>query len=1193
MRRRKMFLKRLETIGFKSFAERVTIEFVPGITTIVGPNGSGKSNIIDAIRWVLGEQSARTLRGHRMEDIIFQGSDTRNPLNFAEVSLILNNENNELPIDYQEVKVTRRVYRSGESEFLINKQACRLKDIVDLFTDTGLGRESFSIIGQGKIDEILSSKADERRAVFEEAAGVMRYKKRKEEAAYKLTETEDNLSRVDDIIYEISQQMEPLKRQAEVAKQYKQLQGKLRTKEIRLLITEIDQLHKEWQDLLQEIEAEKLKQVKKQTEINQYEAKIVAKREQIEEVEQRVTQLQNDLVTLTEQIEQNEGKRNLLIEQEKHRQANKINLQKEQETIMAESKELKKRLAQEEENIQTIVEQRKNLVQQMEAIKRKLFTRQDELDEEIETLKAEYIDLLNDQAVLKNEQEGLQQRSLQLDQSLGNHETSNATLEKDFEHIQKTRREMMEARQDLEQSLQKEKALLQNLQASLRKETKEIEAEQSKWYQLNEEITKLASRREMLVEMKKNYQGFASGAKEILQANQRGELTDIIGPVIDLIEVPSDYMTAIDTILASQAQHIVVPNDEVARKTIEWLKKENKGRATFLPLQSITARYLPSKVRELLDQENGLIGVASELVTVDSKFRQVADHLMGNVIVTETLKDANRIAAKTNRRYRIVTLDGDIVFPGGSISGGAKRKRQFSLFTREKEIETLSKELDRYHKKRANVRERGSALRHSVNEKNKQMESSESNIKELEEELQALLSNSNELEVKLQSIKSQLDAYRYRQDEYNEEKMKIKQSIETTKDKFSHLRKEIKRVEDLIYNKTKEKELLETERQKHERKLHELQVQNAELTERHKNSQERLLNLENNYETVKEKRREIEEDLKEIALIEASGIEASQLEGKVAQLKTERKKVQESILNLQSLRQKMSQEIEDLSRELRSQQQVHEQHITYLQEKEVKASRLDVTLENSLQLLQDEYTITYEKAAEIYEKVTHVSKVTDQVNELKNKIRALGTVNLGAIEEYERLKERETFLNEQRDDLLEAKNTLYKAIQQMDEEMIARFKSTFESIQAAFSLVFKQLFGGGNAQLVLTDPNDYLETGIDIIARPPGKKLKTLELLSGGERSLTAIALLFAILRARPVPFVILDEVDAALDEANVERFASYLKTFSEDSQFIVISHRKGTMEVADALYGVTMQESGVSRFVSVRLEEADRLVSS
>lgn len=1188
-----MFLKRLETIGFKSFAERITIEFVPGITTIVGPNGSGKSNVIDAIRWVLGEQSARALRGKRMEDVIFQGSETRNPLNFAEVSLVLNNEAGQLPIEYQEVKVTRRVYRSGESEFLINKQPCRLKDIVDLFTDTGLGRESFSIVGQGKIDEILSSKAEERRAVFEEAAGVMRYKRRKEEATYKLQETEDNLSRVEDIIHEISQQIEPLKAQAEVAKRYQDLEKELAEKEISLFVTEISQLYIRWQALLEEIDRDSMKLLEEETEVQAFEARLLQRREEVEALESKIQSLHARLVDITEKVEQTEAKRQLHLEQTKHREENKQTLTAEKASLLRALEALEERIKKESHQVKHTQLVLTSLQEEIREVESSLYSRQDQLVEQIESLKSDLIEYLNEQAVLHNENRALTERLRRIDARLHSEKERKDTYQSEFDALKEKSESLHEELRKKAAQVSEYKNRKSEIEGKLLEEEERLARMQAELYRLQEQRTKYRSRQEVLEEMKMNFQGFAYGVKEILQAKQRGELNGVIGPVIDLIEVPERFIQAIDTILGQQAQFVVVPDDATARQVIAWLKRENKGRATFLPLKSIIPRTLPAQVQQLVSREPGFIGIANDLVDVEPGYRKVVDHLMGNVIVTENLITANQIAAKTNRRYRIVTLEGDVVFPGGSISGGAQRKRQGSLFSREREWQQLKERITQIEQALSKGLREKEGREGQLLQGRQEVEQLTSSLESLERECEALTRQVQQLDFTLESLQGQLTGFAYQEQEYEEEAVRVKEGLKENTQRLTSLTEQIDGTKQRIESMTEEREKLLENKTKNEKRLHELQIKRTEQQERAKYFEETLHGLAEEKSRLQEKFREITEQLKEIAKVEEQMEHIEEIEATLQNYRDKRVSIQREITDLQEKRKSSLQAIEDGNRELDGRRKILNEAKQVLQDKEVEAGRLDVQLENRLQTLQERYTITFEKAEKTYPKVEDIEAQEKKVQHLRQKIRALGTVNLGAIEEYERLKERESFLNRQREDLLEAKDTLYEAIERMDKEMITRFKRTFESIQEAFTEVFSQLFGGGHAELVLTNPDNYLETGIDIVARPPGKKLKTLELLSGGERALTAIALLFAILRARSVPFVILDEVDAALDEANVDRFASYLKRFSEESQFVVISHRKGTMEKADALYGVTMQESGVSRFVSVRLEEADDLVQS
>ena len=1188
-----MFLKRLETVGFKSFAERIQVEFVPGVTAVVGPNGSGKSNIIDAIRWVLGEQSAKSLRGQKMEDIIFQGSDTRNPLNFAEVSLILNNESEQLPIDYQEVNITRRVYRSGESEFFINKQACRLKDIIDLFMDTGLGRDSFSIIGQGKIDEILSSKAEDRRAIFEEAAGVLKYKQRKNKAVFKLSETEDNLNRVEDIIYEIKQQLDPLKEQAEVAKKYQEKRAQLEKEEVALLVTEIEHLNEKWQSLLEKIEEDQLREIKEKTAIQEREARLTKERQSIETIDQQISSLQNELITMTEQIEQLDGKRKVSKERLKHVQENRKKLLRDQHELQVKTKQTKETLQNEQNELDIVKETIRSLKNSIKQLETKLFHGLDLVQDEIEDLKSDYIEYLNEQAVLQNEKQTILKQQEQISQTL---ERERVTFEKDIAKES----ELEEKVHQIESSLQHQKEILaekesalQERRSSLQQKREEYDDMQRRLYEGNEQIAKYVSRKEMLEEMKESFQGFFYGVKEILKAHKSNHVENIEGVVIDLIDVPTQLITAIDTVLGAQAQYIVVPDDETARNAIQWLKRENKGRATFLPLQSIERRTVPASLKESIQHYEGFIGIASELVQVEERYKVVVEHLMGNVIIAQNLQAANELARRTNRKFRVVTLDGDIVYPGGSMSGGAKKKTTQSLFTREKEIATITEKLQQFTARRE-------AFLEKIASKKEALDRLEKEMMELEQEVLQLSSNYQEEEKKyhetvmlLKNAQDHLTTYHLQRKEKEEELERLEKLAMNVHENLNIVHTKIKQTEEKIEIRTNEQQSVQRNKKKMEDELHELQVKVAEEEQRKKNFEEKVNSLSEQLTELEEEALNIKNQLQSLTQLEQSTDSEEALSNSIEALKEKRVQMRNEIEQKRTERKEKAQAVEDEEREVKQLYKLLDNFVKEIQEKEVQASRLDVQLENKLTFLQSEYVITYERAANEYGRVEDIETSKKVVKEMKQSIESLGTVNLGSIEEYERLSERFEFLTKQQEDLIQAKETLYTVIREMDEEMIERFGTMFKEIQSAFTVVFKQLFGGGYAELKLTDPDNLLETGIDIVARPPGKKLRSLELLSGGERALTAIALLFAILRARPIPFCILDEVDAALDEANVERFGQYLKSFSDDTQFIVITHRKGTMEEADALYGVTMQESGVSRLVSVKLEDMDELVAA
>jgi len=1188
-----MFLNRIEVVGFKSFAERINIDFVPGITAVVGPNGSGKSNIIDAIRWVLGEQSAKSLRGQKMEDIIFQGSDSRKQLNFAEVSLILNNESARLPIDYNEVVITRRVYRSGESEFLINKQACRLKDIVDLFTDTGLGRESFSIIGQGKIDDILSSKAEERRAIFEEAAGVLKYKQRKSKAVFKLEETEDNLNRVEDIIYEIDQQLEPLKKQSDTAKTYKVKKAELESVEIALLVTEIEQLNDQWKSILAEIEAEKLVEIEKKTNIQDQEAKVTEKKHILHELDEAITRFNEQLLHATEKLENLEGKRNVYFERQKHFLENEQSLKANHTTVLSKISTAKADWQKENDKKTAIDKQINELNQNIASLNNKLQYGAEQINEQIEHLKSDYIEFLNEQAVLQNESKSIDRQLEQLKHIHTDQKHENKSLLENKSELENQFKTMDKQVNNAKKVINNKQKEHEEFKLQLLNEQKIYEKMQEKLYKGNEQIATLRARQETLEEMRKSFQGYFYGVKEVLKAANNNILQNIDGTVVDLINVDPSYVEAIDTILGGQAQHIIVRNEEAARKAINWLKKEKKGRATFLPIQSLVERQIPSGLLQQLKSQDGFIDVAANLVQAEDKFKRVVHHLMGNVIVTDTLANANKLAAMTNRKFRVVTLDGDIVFPGGSMSGGTKKQTNQSLFTRDKELTLLNEKINDFQNRAENFAEKVNNQKVKIEEMREKNVTLESSIIDLKDTLQHDEAKHREIAINLNIVVDDLSSYHHHQEQYDADVKSLSEEKSQLTETLLSLTEKITNTETEIQNLTEEEQEIKHSERQFSEQLQQFNINKAELDERKKNVVQRLKDINDQLEGYEEEQTSIENQLKQMYEEKNKELTEAEMTEEINEMSKLKDSAQASLEEKRSERQKLTAEIEDDEREIKQLEKQHEKLAKEIQQKEVKATRLDVALENNLSHLQSEYVTTFEKAASEHERVEDMDVAKKEVRQIKLSIESLGTVNLGAIEEYERLFERYEFLSEQKQDLLEAKQTLFDVIAEMDEEMIKRFGGMFAEIQLAFTDVFKKLFGGGDAYLKLTDEDNLLETGIDIIARPPGKKQKALSLLSGGERALTAIALLFAILKVKPVPFCILDEVDASLDEANVMRFSQYLNRYRDGSQFIVITHRKGTMEEADVLYGVTMQESGVSRLVSVRLEDMNELVEA
>ncbi|WP_082234198.1 chromosome segregation protein SMC [Halobacillus massiliensis] len=1188
-----MFLKRLESIGFKSFAERISVDFVSGVTSVVGPNGSGKSNITDAIRWVLGEQSARSLRGAKMEDIIFAGSESRKPLNMAEVTLTLNNSNQILPLDYEEVSVTRRVFRSGESEFYINNQSCRLKDIVDLFMDSGLGREAFSIISQGKVEEILSSKAEERRSIFEEAAGVLKYKQRKKKAESKLLETQENLNRVEDIIHEINGQLEPLREQASVAKDYLEKKEDLKQIEISLLVTQIEDVHEEWQGLLEQLELVKAKEAELKAALQTKEENIDQKRSQMTGLDESLQDLQEKLLSLTQELENLEGRRELMKERHKHFAENKTKLESEYDTLTSQVEELEVTAANESRKLQELIQKRKATKKSIKQTEEALKQGPEDIEEQIEDYKSEYIDLLNGQAAKRNEKATLEQQQIQLNNKKGLQQGKFQALD---DERTKQEHSLKEITEKLEKEAGERKELeekLLTLQKNHEENERSYEEWQQKLYQGYQYLEKMRSKKEMLEELKEDYSGYFQGVREILKAREKSAVTGVEGAVLEVIDIPSQLLTAVETALGAQAQHVIVKDEQAGRRAIHWLKQHNKGRATFLPLATIQPRTIHGQALSSLQEVNGFIGVASDLISYDNQHAAAINHLLGHILIAESLEAANHIAKILNRKYRVVTLEGDVVNPGGSMSGGAQKKSNQSLFTREKELQELTNKISEFDKKAKDVEEKVKVLKSSIFEQNQEIQQLKTRIEALKNTEYETQSSKRELKVRLDHLNDQLIMYDQDQSQYITDKEHIDHRLQSLEKELKDIASELVKVQQLIDELTAAKGQQKEDEANLREQLQRHQIQLAEQESGVSNQQEKSERLQNELSHAKELLERNRQSYQQLVEVVESNQTEEEVDQQISTTRNQKETAAGQINQYREERNELAETIQQQEKQLKETSRQHQNFVTDIQQKEVKVNRLDVELENMLSYLQEEYVTTFEKAKQDYDRVENKDQSSTQVKLIKRAIEELGTVNLGAIEEYDRIVERYDFLSGQQSDLLEAKQTLHSIINEMDHEMKRRFEDTFSKIRNEFGSVFKDLFGGGIADLRLTDPENLLETGVDIVAQPPGKKLQNLSLLSGGERALTAIALLFSILRVRPVPFCVLDEVEAALDEANVDRFARFLKEFSQQTQFIVITHRKGTMEESDVLYGVTMQESGVSKLVSVRLEETVDLIEA
>lgn len=1188
-----MFLKQLDIIGFKSFADRVSIDFIPGVTAVVGPNGSGKSNILEAVRWVLGEQSAKSLRGGKMEDVIFNGSDSRKPLNYAGVTLTLNNENKVLPIDYSEVNVTRRVYRTGESEYFINKQQCRLKDIIELFMDSGLGREAFSIISQGKIDEILNNKAEDRRTIFEEAAGVLKYKTRKKKSEIKLDETAENLNRVNDILHELESQLEPLKRQASIAKDYLEKKKELKANEVALTVYEIERLHERWEKLKKEFATHQQQELNLVSQMKTNEAKLEEKRNRMHALDESIDHLQKALLTVSEELEQIEGRKKVLKERRKNSLLNKEQLQ----TNLKEANEKLQKFEADLQTYEKMTSQQENdihlLQKQLQKKKEQLSIFNEDTEEMIESLKSDYIERLNEQATAKNEKQLIEKQLEQLAIRKKKLDHDNEKYLKERTHIKERKRQIAFSIDDIQTKLANELQSFHQLEHRLEKLKNNYEKQEKKLYKAYQYLQQAKSRKETLQEMEADYSGFFQGVREVLKA-RTNNLTGIEGAVAELIQVPKEYQTAIETTVGNAMQHIVVKTEANAREAIKYLKTNRYGRATFLPLNIIRKRTIPNVQRQILQNNDAFVSIAADLVQYNRKYENIIYYLLGNVVIAKDLPGANQIANLLQYRYRIVTLEGDIVNPGGSMTGGAQKQKRSSLLSRKNELKELKNQLVVMEKETTALEEKVKALKKEIANAEKELENIRAQGEKYRFKEQEQKAAFREAEIEEKNLNDRLKIYDLEKSEFDSEKMRLTKrtqeislTLEQTLDQLEKLDQKIAQLNEQKHSEKTSKEKLIAEISECKEKLAVKKEQLLANKKQLERLQAEKTDILARIDSLEEDQRWLQNEMN------SNDFGENELD------KSAKKKLQEKndTISLISLRREkrlsMQQQIEDEEVTISELKRQHQQIVNVLKDEEVKLNRLDVELETRLNQLSEKYTLSFEAAKKDYPLQHTPEETKKEVHLIKKAIEELGTVNIGAIEEYERISERHRFLTVQKNDLVEAKETLYEIIREMDEEMVKRFGQTFHAIQQEFETVFQALFGGGRAELQLTDPDDLLHTGIEIVAQPPGKKLQNLALLSGGERALTAIALLFSILRVRPVPFCILDEVEAALDEANVYRFSQYLKQFSAETQFIVITHRKGTMEGADALYGVTMQESGVSKLVSVRLEDAKDLMET
>ncbi|WP_028545120.1 chromosome segregation protein SMC [Paenibacillus taiwanensis] len=1190
-----MFLKRLELAGFKSFADRTELEFVQGITGVVGPNGSGKSNISDSIRWVLGEQSAKSLRGGKMEDIIFAGSDARKAVNYGEVSLTLDNSDEALPLDYNEVTVTRRVHRSGDSEYFINKQSCRLRDITELFMDTGIGKEAYSIIGQGRIEEILSTRSEDRRGIFEEASGIVKYKSRKKDATRKLDETEQNLLRIHDLVTELEDQIGPLREQSEKARHFKQLREWLKTKEIAVYVHQIEQLHHNWQEANDKLARLKERELSLSTVVSEHDAKLEVHRIELRKLEEELEKYQATLLHYSEEFEKCEGQGEVLRERKRNLVANEQQLQ---QSIALTSE----RMQAKQIELQTVRDKLRDVEIEIQEVNHLIQAEQERLvgvaggasSDAEESLKGQLLEIMNQMAQQRNDiryydqqKEALQKRLDKMSAGRNKREAEQKELQK---KMNDTRRRMESMANDLvyirnrymqeSEQLKQDEQLLEEGQQAVRK-----------WQQKYDSIV---SRRDTMQELQDDLDGFMLGVREVLKAARRPNgLAGVHGAVAELIRVPEQLETAMETALGAALQHVVMENESVSRQAISFLKQRQLGRATFLPLDVIRARSMHDSDRRVVDGMEGFVGIAADLVQTQSAYTQVVGSLLGNVVIANTLEDANRIAAKLNYRYRVVTLEGDVVNAGGSMTGGSLNKKSANLLGRQRQLEQLGKEitetlaqLKKLTDSIAELKQRTTTGVKRLDDLREQGEAKRISEQHLASELQQIEKEERQLHTQVEAEQQELALA-------SDEMRTLEAGRLTAEQRLAELKVDEDRMHVMIQTAESARRASESEKEELQSQLTDLKVRQGKLDQEIFSLSEQAGRAEQESKTYEREYSHQTQTLIQVQ-IDLETVERETMK-QTEDLNHFGVKKQEAMTSIEFKRADRAVSVQKLDlaeSDTREQRTELKQVEEAMRHTEIQANRLDVELDNLLRKLSEEYEISYELAKHRYPMPEDIQAAQLEVKDLKRQISQLGEVNLGAIEEYERVHERYQFLSEQKNDLIEAKTTLYQVIKEMDDEMSKRFKHTFDAIRKQFVVVFSKLFGGGRADLVLIEPDRILDTGIDIVAQPPGKKLQNLQLLSGGERALTAMALLFAILHVKPVPFCVLDEVEAALDEANVTRFAQYLREFSEQTQFIVVTHRKGTMEEADVLYGVTMEEGGVSKLVSVRLEDEEAIIA-
>lgn len=1184
-----MKLKKLELYGFKSFAQRTEIVFDEGITGIVGPNGSGKSNIGDAVRWVLGEQSAKTLRGASMSDVIFNGTQKRKPLSYCEVSLVFDNDDHALAMEAAEVMVTRRVYRNGESEYYLNRTACRLKDVVDLFRDTGIGKEGYSIIGQGRIDEILSRKSEDRRQVFEEAAGIVKFKARKEEADKKLQRTLENLERVDDILDELTKRLKPLEEQSRNARVYLELSTELKDLDLNLFLIRSDRARAR----LSELESELLTV---QTILADTESNLTDKttrrdetQNRIDQLEEAITKARTELMECAEHVHESQKKLSALQSRRETRSENRQRIVREQEEAQERLAEIEKDHAR----IQADVEKQHSLIADAEQILRatqeaaeKAQAKEKEADAALETQKAAVIDQMNRLSDVRNDKTRLNTMQAQMETRLTEIEESGGAmqeqkaalrealtavekqLETENQHQQQCQEKLAQARQASDEA----DAAYANLRADVEKQSADMQA--------------AASRHNVLTEMTRDMEGYNMAVRRAMTyAKQRG-LTGVKGVLAQLMTVPQAYETAIDMALGAAQQNIVTDTEETAKELINYLRQNRLGRATFLPMSAIRGKTLYGNERNALKLP-GCLGVASELVQCAPEYRGIVENLLGRTVIADNLDHGIPIMRAGNHAFRLVTLEGDVMHSGGSMTGGSAQSKVSNLLSRERELKELTAKLQTGRAELDKCRQELTQRQQTAQEKRQKVSDAVNALHQQE------IAVARE-QARRESVSADLNTHLQRMQETEQARVQLHQSLEDIRQQLEtieHQRTGAQGDQSAMEQKTIEMQnALVKARAEASAENDRLMVRTLQLSDlRHG-----LSDLERDEAHAQQDQAQIlrEQERREQLLHEMDELDAideNDMKREEAESARRQKEQLRQESAAQAIEQRRSQAQSDLRDILSDMENLHEAYnrdSEKLHKIELAKARIEGDQKNLQNRIWDTYKLTY-AGAEEFRRMPFDEKESDRrAAELQGQIRALGTVNVGAVEEYAETKARVDDLTAQQQDLKRAEMDLRELIERLLIQMRSTFVENFSKMQGYFAETFTRLFGGGHAELKLMDPDDPLNCGIEVNAQPPGKKLQLLSLLSGGERALTAIAILFAMLKLKPTPFCILDEIEAALDDANIGYYADYLKEYSKGTQFIVVTHRKGTMERCNSLFGVAMEEQGVSRMVSVSLQD-------